>query len=77
MGQVEVWKKPLSGGAVALAIFNRGEATTEGSFAWSDFGVSKPASLRGLWGKRDLLPGEKLEAEIEAHGARMLRLSPQ
>jgi alpha-galactosidase len=78
VGQVEVWKRPLSGGAVALAIFNRGEATTKAGFGWSDLGLSKPGSLKDLWERRDVPPGERLDVEIEAHGVKMLRLvSPQ
>jgi len=76
--QVEVWKKSLSGGAIALAIFNRGEAATKASFAWSDLGVSPPGSLRDLWERREVPAGDQLEIEIEAHGVRMIRLpNPQ
>jgi alpha-galactosidase len=77
-GQVEIWKKPLSGSAVALAVFNRGDNMTKARFAWRDLGLSKPAKLRNLWDRSELTSGEELKTEIEAHGVRLFRLlNPQ
>jgi alpha-galactosidase len=74
VGQVEFWKKPLAGGAVAIAVFNRGESTTTASFAWSDFGVTTPISVRNLWGRKDVPPADKFTAQINAHGVMLLRI---
>jgi alpha-galactosidase len=74
MGQVEVWEKPLSSGYVALAVFNRGNATAKVSFHWSDFGLSKPVNVRDLWERRDVPSVENLSAELKPHGVMLLRL---
>ena len=38
-GDLEVWSKPLSGGGVAVGLFNRGTSTAEISLLLSDLGV--------------------------------------
>ena len=47
-GNVEVWTKPLSGGALAVAIFNRGEATARATIGCADL-QQCGGSLRDLW----------------------------
>jgi alpha-galactosidase len=74
MGQVEVWKKPLASHEVALAVFNRGNATAKVSFDWSDFGLSKPVKVRNLWERRDVPSAENLDAELKPRGVVLLRL---
>ena len=49
-GDQEIWTKPLSKGAVAVALFNRGEGEAKMSVKWSDFVKStRHVIVRDLW----------------------------
>ena len=68
---LEVWRKPLAGGAVAIALFNRTGAPT--AIALPD----RPAAahLRDVWNRRDL-PATTQALTVAAHGAVLVRLAP-
>ena len=55
-GELEVWSKPLAGGAQAVILFNRGETEKEITARWTDLDYPEPlsASVRDLWEKKDL-----------------------
>jgi alpha-galactosidase len=62
--ETEVWLKPLSGGDVAVALFNR-----------EDAGIAGQRKVRGLWQQKDLPAAEgKVAATVPSHGVVMLRL---
>ncbi len=68
-GPLEVWTKPLSDGATAVALFNRGEAPAQMRYS---FQGSK--RLRDLWQHKDLGKFDRLyEAEVPRHGVVLLR----
>jgi alpha-galactosidase len=75
-GGVEVWSKPLQGGARAVGVFNRNAADTTGSFTWAQLGLkSRPAALRDLWLHADLTPADSgFSATIPAHGVILLSI---
>jgi alpha-galactosidase len=79
-GDQEVWTKPLSGGAVAILLFNRGSAAatiraTAEQVAWPS---TLRAKVRDLWAHRDLAPWRgSFEATVEPHGVVMLRAEPR
>jgi alpha-galactosidase len=78
-GDGEVWVKPLSGGARALLLFNRGaqplaiRATAE----QVGMGPRQRARVRDLWAHR---AGPRwtgaITATVEPHGVAMFRLDP-
>ncbi|HZZ17871.1 MAG TPA: glycoside hydrolase family 27 protein [Opitutaceae bacterium] len=74
---VEIWVKPLSGGAEAVAIFNRNEAERSAWFAWTQVGrQEKPTGLRDLWMHMDVIPGDTgYSGSIPGHGVILLRLA--
>lgn len=46
---VQVWAKPLTDGAVAVALFNQREGEVEGSVSWHEIGLNRgPATVRDL-----------------------------
>jgi alpha-galactosidase len=47
-GDQEIWARPLSDGAQAVALFNRAAETAKVSVRWADLGISRKA----LWEKR-------------------------
>ena len=76
-GDQEVWVRPLSGGAQAVGLFNRGGTPEKISVNWSDLGLkTAPAHARDLWGHSDLkLDGTEYSVTVPAHGAVMLRIA--
>src|SRR5881409_1282909 len=76
-GDQEVWVRPLSGGAQAIGLFNRGDAPAKITVKWSDLGLkSAPVRIRDLWTHSDLkLDGLEYSSTVPVHGVVMLRLS--
>jgi alpha-galactosidase len=76
IGPLEVWSKPLSGGAVAVALFNRLESPTGMTLNLPRIGWHGPAAARDLWSHKDLgvLNGD-YAANVPGHGVILLRLS--
>jgi alpha-galactosidase len=75
-GPLEVWTKPLEGGAKAVALFNRLTGATRITLPLKDVGWQGPAAARDLWTHEDIgiLRGETT-VTVPAHGVIMLRLS--
>lgn len=78
-GASEIWVKPLSGGARALLLFNRGEApatirATADQLGWP---AGIRAKVRDLWAHKD--EGRwtgSIQASVEPHGVAMFRIEP-
>jgi alpha-galactosidase len=79
-GVKEVWMKPLTGGARAVILFNRGSEAGDIAVAWDEIGLA-PASkalVRDLWKKADAgTRTGRLEAKVEPHDVVMVRITPQ
>jgi alpha-galactosidase len=78
-GDSEIWVKPLSGGARALLLFNRGAApanirANSDQLGWPT-GVR--ATIRDLWAHKDAGRWRgSIEATVEPHGVAMYRVEP-
>jgi alpha-galactosidase len=74
-GPIEVWSKPLSGGALAVGIFNRQPKVLTAHVDFTRLGFSGGVQARDLWLHKDLgsLPA-KDDVEIPGHGVLMLRV---
>ena len=77
-GEEEVWAKPLSGGAMAVILFNRGDAPVRVGVRWSELGLSAShVAVRDLWSKSDVgVFDAGYSARVEPHGVVMVRLGP-
>jgi alpha-galactosidase len=73
-GTNEIWVKPLSGGATAVAAFNRGDAASNVQVKWEDIGLKGKHSARDLWLHKDAPAAAELTAEIPSHGVMMMRV---
>jgi alpha-galactosidase len=75
-GDSEVWVKELSGGAKAVALFNRAATDATVSLTWAAVGFSEaPRGARDLWLHKDLkLDGPSYSAAVPAHGVVLLRV---
>jgi alpha-galactosidase len=56
-GDLEVWTKPLKGGRLAVAMFNRSWSTRDVSVDLAQIGFPAGAKIRDVWKEKDL--GEK------------------
>ena len=76
-GDQEVWVRPLSGGAHAIGIFNRGGTPTKYTLKWAEVGLkSAPTHARDLWAHSDVkLDGPEYSVTVPAHGVVMLRVA--
>jgi alpha-galactosidase len=76
---LEVWAGPLSGGDVAVILFNRSPATANITAKWADIGLAAgvKVSVKDLWSKEALGNiADSLELSVPTHGSRTLRLTP-
>jgi alpha-galactosidase len=78
-GDLEVWSKPLAGGARAVILFNRGDGEKEITANWTDlyYPNNLSATVRDLWQKKDLgkFTG-KFSATVASHGVVMVTVKP-
>lgn len=76
-GEQEIWTRPLSGGVLTVAIFNRSAETTKVSVRWADIGISGRRRVRDLWLHKELKEVREPEYStmIPGHGVVMLRVS--
>jgi alpha-galactosidase len=71
-----VWAKPLAGGDVAVALFNRGDKAELMIATWADLGLNGKHVVRDVWAHADRGKIKDLfEAEVSSHGVVMLRVS--
>jgi alpha-galactosidase len=78
-GDLEVWSKPLAGGARAVILFNRGDAEQEITANWTDlyYPSNLSATVRDLWQKKDLGKfSGKFSATVASHGVVMVTVKP-
>ena len=75
----ECWARPLSGGAVAAVLLNRGEGPADVSCTWAELGLpaGAKAAVRDLWARADLgdFTGAFTARGVESHGAVMVRVT--
>jgi alpha-galactosidase len=75
-GPLEVWAKPLAGGAMAVALFNRTTGAARMTLRLKDAGWQGRAAARDLWRHEDA--GELKDEStwtVAGHGVVLLRLT--
>ena len=76
-GDLEVWKRDLEDGSIAVGLFNRGEKADEVTARWNDLGIKGNQRVRDLWRQNDLGTFDnEFSASAGRHGVVMLRLWP-
>ena len=75
-GDAEVWARPLSGGAHAVALFNRSGEDREISVTWNDLKLSGRMRVRDLWAHKDMnrIDG-RFAVTVPSHGVVLIRLA--
>jgi alpha-galactosidase len=76
-GPLQVWAKPLEGGAKAVGLFNTGGSPHEMTFKLSMIGFPADAHMRDLWKHEDVKAVNGVyTVEIPRHGVVMLNVTP-
>ncbi|MGA8108845.1 MAG: glycoside hydrolase family 27 protein [Acidobacteriaceae bacterium] len=76
VGMTEIWTKPLSSGALAAGLFNRGDAEHSVTLNLRDVGFSEHAKLRDLWKHEDVSATHgSYTVTVPPHGVVLLRVS--
>jgi alpha-galactosidase len=76
-GDLEVWAKQLTGGALAVVLFNRGKSEAPVAVSWQELGLPYDAAPRvtDLWSKRDHGPvKDRFVATVPPHDVVMIRV---
>jgi len=76
-GNLEVWKKPLQDGSVAVGLFNRGERKENVRASWAELQIKGKQRVRDLWRQKDLgVFKDRFETMVPRHGVVLVRLFP-
>jgi alpha-galactosidase len=73
-GPLEVWAKPLAGGAKAVGLFNTSDLPANMAFDVAQAGFKGAVRARDLWAAKNLGKLKTYRAVIPAHGVVLLRL---
>jgi len=74
-GDQEIWTRPLSGGATAVAVFNRGKDEAKVGVKWADLQLDKRKVVRDLWLHQDITTvGPEYSVTVPSHGVVLLRV---
>jgi len=75
-GDREVWKKPRKGGALAIALLNRGDGPKTIRARWKDLGITGKRRVRDLWQRTELgVLTDFVELEVSRHGTVALHVA--
>jgi alpha-galactosidase len=75
-GPLEIWAKPLAGGAKAVGLFNTSDLPAEMSLNLADVGFGGGAKARDVWSGKDLSVVQgRYTTIVPAHGVALLKLS--
>ena len=75
-GPFEVWTRELSGGALAVALFNRGHSAMPMSVALSELGVGSPREILNVWTNTPVTASDgRVSAVVPEHGVLLLRVT--
>jgi alpha-galactosidase len=77
-GDLQVWKRPLADGSIAVGLFNLGELESEVTAEWIALGISGEHVVRDLWRQKDLGTfKDRFSSTVGRHGVVFVRISPR
>jgi alpha-galactosidase len=77
MGSVDVYRKQLEDGSIALGYFNRGETTQTIPVQIQYLGVGPAPHVRDVWRQQNVTPTDgKLVVTVPGHDVMLYRLTP-
>ena len=76
-GDLETWTRTLSGGAIAVGLFNRSTTAAPMTLKLSGIGLKHAGSIRDVWSATSLTsPNGELTTTVPPHGVVLLLLKP-
>jgi alpha-galactosidase len=76
-GQLEVYRKELEDGSLAVGLFNRGNTDASVAADWTDLKIDGRQTVRNLWRQTDLGAYENnFTAIVRSHGVVLVRMTP-
>jgi alpha-galactosidase len=76
-GEVVIYAKRLWDGALAVGLFNRGDAPLEAGFTLEQLGLRGAQTIRDLWRQKDVATtDDKFAATVNPHGVLLLKIYP-
>jgi len=76
-GDLSVWARKLTGGDVAVALYNEADVAASIGFSLQSVGAASPAKVRDLWAHKDLgtVDTEFKNVTVAPHATMVLRVS--
>ena len=66
---LEVFKKPLADGSIAVGLFNRRATQATITANWKDLGITGKHKVRDVWRQKDIaIVKDTYQAEVAPHG---------
>lgn len=75
-GPIEVWIKPLSGGAKAIGIFNRHPSAITAQPDLNKLGIRNGVKVKDIWQNKEMNLSSDYSVTIPGHGVVLLRTLP-
>jgi alpha-galactosidase len=76
-GATVVVARPLEGDAVAVGLFNRGDAVADVAVTWADLGLRGKRKVRDVWAHLDRGAWtDRLSFQVPAHGVVLVTVKP-
>jgi alpha-galactosidase len=77
LGALDVFRKELEDGGVALGIFNRGDAAQSVPVRLEAYGLGTAVQIRDVWRQQDVaVTGGKLQVTVPGHDVVLYRIAP-
>ncbi len=74
-GMVEIWARPLTGGAKAVGLFNRDDQAKSVTLEFSSLGFKGNVKVRDLWQHKELgLMKNEYTVSVPTHGVIFLKV---
>ena len=70
----EIWYGQMSNGDYVIGLFNRDDSPRDYSLKLSDLGISGEWKMRDLWRHADEGTASTINAKVQAHGCKIVRL---
>jgi alpha-galactosidase len=74
-GPLEIWARPLAGGAQAVGLFNLSDLPANMQLTTAELGLKGPAAMHDVWADKDLGQQATYRAVVPAHGVVLLRVA--
>lgn len=74
---LDVYRKPLANGSIAVGLFNRSQAKTIVKVTWAQLGLQGKQAVRDIWRQKDVdVKDDEFAAEVASHGVILIKISP-